>query len=98
MLQLDPTIMRLLLNHFGWDKQKLLEIYYGSGDTDKLFKDAKILESVKAMNNENEVDSSDGCSQGASLEEKEEEDCQICYLSQPISVSTVISGSIQIAK
>lgn len=79
--------MRLLLNHFGWDKQKLLETYYLSGDTDKLFKDAKILESLHAM--QDEVDSNDGWhTEGNSGEEdEEEEDCQICYLSKPISVS-----------
>jgi hypothetical protein len=36
--------MRLLLNHFAWDREKLLEAYFQEdGNQEKLFKDAKIV-------------------------------------------------------
>jgi ariadne-1 len=42
IIQIPPTSMRTLLNHFKWDKEKLMESYY-SGDQDKLFIEAHIV-------------------------------------------------------
>lgn len=43
VVQLPPTITRILLNHFKWDKEKLYERYY-DGDTRELFNEAHIID------------------------------------------------------
>jgi ariadne-1 len=42
IVQLPPTITRILLNHFKWDKEKLYERYY-DGDQNELFQSAHIV-------------------------------------------------------
>lgn len=42
MLQLPRTITRILLNHFKWDKEKLMEKYF-DGNEDKFFQDAHVV-------------------------------------------------------
>ena len=42
LLQLPPTITRMLLNHFKWDKERLLEKYF-DGNAEDLFKGAHIV-------------------------------------------------------
>ena len=36
------TVIRMLLNHFRWDKEKLMERYY-DGDQEKLFTEARVV-------------------------------------------------------
>lgn len=43
VVQLPPTITRILLNHFRWDKEKLYERYY-DGDRENLFSEAHIID------------------------------------------------------
>lgn len=73
VLQLPPTTMRILLNHFGWDKEKLLEAYY-DGDQEQLFREARVvnpsLTRTPIVVPSNNV-----------------EDCEICYMQKPSSVS-----------
>jgi len=42
VVQIPATIARILLNHFRWDKEKLMERYY-DGDQDKLFSEAHVV-------------------------------------------------------
>lgn len=41
-LQIPATTTRILLNHFRWDKEKLMERYY-DGDQEALFKAAHVI-------------------------------------------------------
>lgn len=43
IVQLPPTVTRILLNHFKWDKEKLYERYY-DGDRERLFQEARIID------------------------------------------------------
>ncbi len=51
VVQLPPTITRILLNHFKWDKEKLYERYY-DGDRGPLFSEAHIIDPAEAYNNQ----------------------------------------------
>lgn len=42
VVEIPATTTRILLNHFKWDKEKLMERFY-DGDQDKLFKDAHVI-------------------------------------------------------
>ncbi|ESO01657.1 hypothetical protein HELRODRAFT_100509 [Helobdella robusta] len=46
ILQLPTTITRILLNHFKWDRDKLMERYYDD-DQDKLFADVRVVSPFK---------------------------------------------------
>lgn len=41
-LQIPATTTRILLNHFKWDKEKLMERFY-DGDQEKLFAEARVV-------------------------------------------------------
>ena len=49
VLELPPTTTRILLHHFRWDKEKLMERFY-DGDQDRLFKEAHIVSPFKNVN------------------------------------------------
>lgn len=68
--------MRILLNHFGWDKEKLLEAYY-DGDPSKLFKAARVID--PRIPRPQITNPASGA-----------EDCHICYLQKPSSVSDCV--------
>ena len=40
--QIPATVTRILLNHFKWDKEKLMERLYG-GDPDTVFTEAHVI-------------------------------------------------------
>lgn len=40
--QIPTTTTRILLNHFKWDKEKLMERFY-DGDQEKLFAEARVI-------------------------------------------------------
>lgn len=50
--QLSPTITRILLNHFKWDKEKLLEKYF-DGNTEEFFKCAHVINPFNKPPNSN---------------------------------------------
>lgn len=54
LIQKSPTITRILLNHFNWDKERLIERYFG-GDKESLFNEAHIIDPSKARNQQNMV-------------------------------------------
>lgn len=43
VVQIPATTTRILLNHFKWDKEKLMEKYYDDGDQESLFRDAHVI-------------------------------------------------------
>lgn len=47
VLELTPTTTRILLHHFRWDKEKLMERFY-DGDQDRLFAEAHIVNPFKS--------------------------------------------------
>lgn len=49
VLELTPTTTRILLNHFRWDKEKLMERFY-DGDQDRLFREAHVVNPFKLLN------------------------------------------------
>lgn len=71
VIQLPPTTTRILLHHFRWDKEKLMERFY-DGNQDRLFKDAHIVNPFKASS------SSQALSKGTRSRDFV---CEICYLS-----------------
>lgn len=46
VVQIPPTITRILLNHFNWDKEKLMEKFF-DGNQDELFKEARVINPFK---------------------------------------------------
>lgn len=48
VIQLPPTTTRILLHHFRWDKEKLMERFY-DGDQERLFKEAHIVSPFKTV-------------------------------------------------
>ena len=42
LLQIPATTTRILLNHFKWDKEKLMEKFY-SDEQEQMFRDAKVV-------------------------------------------------------
>ena len=47
VIQLPITSVRLLLHHFRWDKEKLMERFYDSNYLDELFRQARIVNPFK---------------------------------------------------
>jgi len=79
VVQLPPTTVRILLNHFKWNKAKLMERYYGdSEEQEKMFKDAKVVSPLqsKAGGSGGSKKSSDSC------------ECEICCLTLPKKMMT----------
>ena len=50
VLELPPTTTRILLHHFRWDKEKLMERFY-DGDQERLFKEAHVVSPFKSFSN-----------------------------------------------
>lgn len=73
VLELPSTQTRILLHHFRWDKEKLMERFY-DGDQERLFKDAHIVNPFSSSRNENKSKSSKNKNFNASAE------CEICFL------------------
>jgi ariadne-1 len=47
VIKLSSTTVRLLLHHFRWDKEKLMERFYDSNHQDELFRQAHIVNTFK---------------------------------------------------
>ncbi len=54
ILELSSTTARILLHHFKWDKEKLMERFYDS-DQETLFKEAHIVSPFKPFSNTKRV-------------------------------------------
>ncbi|XP_065363902.1 E3 ubiquitin-protein ligase ariadne-1 [Calliphora vicina] len=72
VLKLPPTITRMLLNHFKWDKERLLEKYF-DGNAEDLFKLAHIVNPFNKPANANKQKNSKNTA----------EECEICFSQLP---------------
>ncbi|KAI2653524.1 E3 ubiquitin-protein ligase arih1 [Labeo rohita] len=77
VIQNPATITRILLSHFNWDKEKLMERYF-DGNLDKLFSECHVINPSKKsrtrlMNTRSSA---------------QDMPCQICYLNYPNSYFT----------
>lgn len=54
LLQIPVTTTRILLNHFKWDKEKLMERFY-DGDQEKLFSEAHVVSPFKTTSKTQKV-------------------------------------------
>jgi hypothetical protein len=79
VLELPPTITRILLHHFRWDKEKLMERFY-DGNQDRLFKEAHVVNPFKTKSSSQ---SSITSASSSSRNRPKESDCNICYLTYP---------------
>ena len=78
--QIPTTTVRILLNHFKWDKEKLYEKYYTESRQEKIFEEAQLLSPFKVKEIAAKVKSASSKSPVAVF------DCDICLLSLPKSV------------
>uniref|UniRef100_A0A8C9TTR1 Ariadne homolog, ubiquitin-conjugating enzyme E2 binding protein, 1 like n=1 Tax=Scleropages formosus TaxID=113540 RepID=A0A8C9TTR1_SCLFO len=75
VIQNPATITRILLSHFNWDKEKLMERYF-DGNLDKLFSECHVINPSKKSRTRLNTRSS-----------AQDMPCQICYLNYPNSVT-----------
>lgn len=74
--QIPATTLRILLNHFKWDKEKLMEKYY-DGDQEAFFREAHV---INPFNKPVAVTR-------PKLKRSGTEECEICFSNFPPSVS-----------
>ncbi|CAB1322530.1 unnamed protein product, partial [Coregonus sp. 'balchen'] len=76
------TITRILLSHFNWDKEKLMERYF-DGNVDKLFSECHVINPSKTLTTR----------PMSTRSSAQDLPCQICYLNHPNSVRRIaLSG------
>lgn len=81
VFQLPRPTARILLSHFKWDREKLLERFY-SGDQDRLFKEAHLISPSRNLTRQ----SSSGAGSRSSRRAPSEVICDICLT--PIAASS----------
>jgi len=85
IVKLPPTTVRILLNHFKWNKAKLMERYYGDErDQEKMFQDAKVVSPFSA----GKSGSKSGGSGASNKKPTDSCECEICCLTMPRSMMT----------
>jgi len=99
VIQIPATTVRILLNHFKWDKEKLMERYY-SDDAEKMFEEAKVVSPDRkitistALSNTTSTGKywlgrkTSGSAASTGSHPTEAYDCEICFLSLPKSMMT----------
>ncbi|XP_076045404.1 E3 ubiquitin-protein ligase ariadne-1 isoform X1 [Oratosquilla oratoria] len=80
VVNIPVTTTRILLNHFKWDKEKLMERYY-DGDQEKLFNEAHVISPYKATVKTKQVPVKNSSGM---------EECDICFLKMPSAMMTGI--------
>ena len=75
VIQIPTTTVRILLNHFKWDKEKLMERYFNESEQDKMFEEAKVVPPNKKIVNK-----------GSKIKSASNAECDICTLSFPKQV------------
>lgn len=76
VVQLPATTTRILLHHFRWDKEKLMERFY-DGDQERLFKEAHIVSPFKSQAGQARRSLSSQKSLGSAKDAKDVY-CEIC--------------------
>lgn len=86
VVQIPDTMTRILLNHFKWDKEKLMEQYFGDQDQEKFFREAHV---VNPFNKPlNKPDGSSSSSTRPKSKRGVSEECEICFCQYPATVMT----------
>jgi len=78
VVEIPATTTRILLNHFKWDREKLMERFY-DGDQEKLFSEAHVVSPYRK--NFPVVKKSTKSIMGV-------EECEICLMNMPINMMT----------
>ena len=76
---MPSTVIRMLLNHFRWDKEKLMERYY-DGDPEKLFTEAHVASPFAKPSVSSKIAKRDSRRPGPSVEECEVDINAFCIL------------------
>jgi len=87
VVQIPATITRILLNHFKWDREKLMECYY-DGDQDKLFSEAHVISPFKKTLGGGSSSARKRTTRASAAACSAESLCEICYLSIPQNMFT----------
>ncbi|XP_059474517.1 E3 ubiquitin-protein ligase ariadne-1 [Neocloeon triangulifer] len=74
VVEIPATITRILLNHFRWDKEKLMEKYYDSQDQDQLFSEARVVSPFRKLGTTAKVKPATRRASTSAAEE-----CEICF-------------------
>ena len=82
VIQIPTTTVRILLNHFKWDKEKLMERFY-SDDQEAMFEEAQVISPYKTAATANALKQARGAASTASVVE-----CEICCSSYPRQMMT----------
>uniref|UniRef100_A0A9J8CVA0 RBR-type E3 ubiquitin transferase n=1 Tax=Cyprinus carpio carpio TaxID=630221 RepID=A0A9J8CVA0_CYPCA len=77
VIQNPATITRILLSHFNWDKEKLMERYF-DGNLDKLFSECHVINPSKKLKTR----------PMSTRSSSQDMPCQICYLNYSNSYFT----------
>lgn len=80
VVEIPATTTRILLNHFRWDKEKLMERYY-DGDQEKLFSEAHVVSPYRKMIPKPPKKNTRISHSGV-------EECEICLMNLPTSMMT----------
>ncbi|KPJ19395.1 E3 ubiquitin-protein ligase arih1l [Papilio machaon] len=80
VVEIPATTTRILLNHFKWDKEKLMERFY-DGDQDQLFSEARVINPFRKPVIQRPKLPRRISSSGA-------EECEICFSILPTSMMT----------
>ena len=81
--QIPTTTIRILLNHFKWDKEKLMERYY-TEDQEAMFQEAQVI----SPNRSRETAAALRSQRPSSSSSASVLDCDICCLSLPRQMMT----------
>uniref|UniRef100_A0A8D8YH36 RBR-type E3 ubiquitin transferase n=1 Tax=Cacopsylla melanoneura TaxID=428564 RepID=A0A8D8YH36_9HEMI len=88
IVEIPATTTRILLNHFKWDKEKLMERYY-DGDQEQLFAEARVINPLAARSIQPSTTAS--MSSKAKVSRKcppNSEECEICFTQIPLNLMT----------
>ncbi|CAG5099484.1 Similar to arih1: E3 ubiquitin-protein ligase arih1 (Xenopus laevis) [Cotesia congregata] len=84
VVEIPATTTRILLNHFKWDKEKLMERFY-DGDQEKLFSEARV---VNPFRKGSIISRSRSQNSSRRTSTNGTEECGICFVTLPCSMMT----------
>ena len=80
--------MRILLNHFKWDKEKLLDKFYAGENRDSLFAEAKVVSPYKDSSSSSQSLETGASSSSTKSVASAPIECEICCMKAMKSVRT----------
>lgn len=90
VVEIPATTTRILLNHFKWDKEKLMERYY-DGDQEQLFAEARVINPL--VKHTCQPSTSSSRSKVPKLRSSSTEECEICFMPTAASHMTGLECS-----